>query len=178
MAPKQSLLPLYAFVKEPSKKMARKHQRLVKKAENQPKPKKRGMSGWLKKQIRQRQEEEEKKQRGADTWREWLRVKEMDKPHIDPVLLFQAYGEAPPLEAPNGHPIYPEDLDTSVDEENSQELSDGHDLYLERSEEEDVDEEEQGEQQEDLDLEDDDDEEDEEHRELDVEEEEEEEEEM
>ena len=115
---KQTLIPLAEFVKKPSKKLARKHQRLVKKAEKkQDAPQKKGMSGWLKKQIREREKERKETEKRCEEWREWIRVKGISHlENANPLHLYQVHGPAPPLEAPNGDLFYDGELDTTIEE--------------------------------------------------------------
>lgn len=139
---KQGLLPVESWIPVPTKKMARRHQRLT--GQLKPKAKKKWQPPrWLQKQIRERKQKEEEEAEGARRWIRWYedRGKTIQ---TDPVVTYRAMGM--PLDsqrcreenlAPNGELMTLSDLDAVVHSSEEEEFVAHGRLYEDDDDEED-----------------------------------------
>ena len=112
---KQGLIPASTFVKQPSRKFCKKHQKLEEKLSNKPVASKRkGPSGWLKKQIKERERKESEKRKGEEAWAKWLDANgHGENENIKPAQMLAVWGEAPPIESPGGDTLTNSDMGES-----------------------------------------------------------------
>ena len=92
---KQTLLPLESWLPVPSMKTAKRHRRLLEKVNPPIKPYK--MSGWLKKEIREKERKWKEDYEGGKMWVKWYEDRGLSM-QTDPVMTFQALGPPPPDE--------------------------------------------------------------------------------
>ena len=115
---KQDVLPASLFVKNPSLKFVKKHEKLVQRVhpmKQSPKPYK--MSAGLRKHLEKREKEAKDAEDGIFGWKKWLLTKQIYNENIDPAVMYQVHGPAPPLEAPNGETFTESELESCGSEE-------------------------------------------------------------
>lgn len=118
---KQDVLPAGMFVKNPSKKFAVKHNKLLERVRPTKVQKKYKMSSWRKKELAERERLANEREEGAKAWREWLERKQFTNKNIDPMTMFLVHGPAPPPEAPNGETFTESELDSSPESDEDDE---------------------------------------------------------
>ena len=117
MAPgKQSLLPAHLFVKCPSRKFQRKHQKLVDKFEDRPQPVTLKIPAWKKKKMKQEEAKKKEEDEGAQAWDEFLEEHCPNHIHSGRVM-FLVNGRKKPTWRPNGEQYTESELDTSTEDE-------------------------------------------------------------
>ena len=121
---KQTLIPIGSFVKNPTRKLTKKHEKLSKKNEEDSKPKPIKMSGWLKKELAQKKKQQEEREKFVQEWRDWLEDKRITA-NLDPSQLYDAHGRAPKLDQDENDVFLSSDDD---EEDEDEELFTGNEL--------------------------------------------------
>ena len=127
---KQGLLPVETWIPVPSRKLARRHQRLAERL----KPEQRKPSGkpsrWLEKQIKAREKKEQEEYDGAMQWVKYYDDRGMEEScRTDPLMTFRALGpppqtqsgSLPPIHGSNGELLTLSDLDVKAFSEDEEE---------------------------------------------------------